>query len=240
MAMRILAALLSLGTLMATLAEAAVTVRIPPEARLAGDEISLGDLATIEGNAALAGRVAAIRLGSAPGSGGSLRLDAEFLHARLRQSPIDLARVSLLVPDSVLVIRASALTVMLGARVDGRDYQTAPLTLRVGHYRMVFVANNGLEPKTVLSAADFRAEPRVSFDIPRGALTLPDPGGLEAVRPIKAGEIVTDHQRPRDGFVVQHRLRDRAAVNGVDAARDEVPQPGHPGSVRWHGQGLEM
>jgi flagella basal body P-ring formation protein FlgA len=78
-------------------------------------------------------------------------------------------------------------------RVDGRDYQSLPLTFRVGRLRSVVVAAHTLEPKTVLSESDFRLERRPSTELPPGALTaLPEARDMEAVRSLKAGDVVTD------------------------------------------------
>jgi flagella basal body P-ring formation protein FlgA len=78
-------------------------------------------------------------------------------------------------------------------RVDGRDYQNLPLTFRVGRLQSVVVAAHTLEPKTVLSESDFRLERRPSTELPPGALTaLPEARDTEAVRSLKAGDVVTD------------------------------------------------
>lgn len=78
-------------------------------------------------------------------------------------------------------------------RVDGRDYQTVPLTFRVGRLQPVVVAVHALEPRTVLGAADLRLERRPSTELPPGALTaLPDARDMEAVRPVRAGDVLTD------------------------------------------------
>ena len=78
-------------------------------------------------------------------------------------------------------------------RVDGRDHQTLPMTFRVARRVPVVVANHALEPKTVLGPADFRIETRVSTEIPSGALAaLSDPAGMEVLRSVRPGEILTD------------------------------------------------
>lgn len=79
-------------------------------------------------------------------------------------------------------------------RVDGRDYQTIPLTFRVGRYQRVVVATKELEPKGVLNATDFRVESRASVDLPPQALReVDDPSDFEVTRPIKAGEVLTTY-----------------------------------------------
>ena len=78
-------------------------------------------------------------------------------------------------------------------RVDGRDHQTVPMTVRVGRHVPVVVANHVLEPKTVLGPGDFRIETRVSTEIPAGALAaMSDPAGMEVLRSVRVGEIVTE------------------------------------------------
>jgi flagella basal body P-ring formation protein FlgA len=85
------------------------------------------------------------------------------------------------------------LSIAVVIRVDGRDHQTVPMTFRVGRRVQVVVANHALEPRTVLGPADFRIETRVSTEIPNGArAAMSDPAGMEVLRSVRAGEIVTD------------------------------------------------
>jgi flagella basal body P-ring formation protein FlgA len=88
----------------------------------------------------------------------------------------------------------SQVTVTLGVLVDGREVQTLPLAFRVARVATVVVAAAPLDPKRALAAADFRVETRPSIDVPAGALTeVGEPADLEATRPVRAGEIVTQH-----------------------------------------------
>ena len=132
---------------------------------------------------------------------------------RVRLNPVVLVPVSL--PESLRVPRgdlamsvridetpASSLfmTAAVTISVDGRDYQTLPLTFRVGRYQPVVVATHALEPGRVLVASDVRLERRPSTDAPPDALEELGPlGQLEATRSVRAGEILT----PR---AVQRRL----------------------------------
>lgn len=87
---------------------------------------------------------------------------------------------------------SSFLAATVTVRVNGRDYQTLPLNFRVGRYQSVVVAARTLEPRTVLSAADFRVESRASTETPPDALTaVTDASDLEAMQPVKAGDVVT-------------------------------------------------
>jgi flagella basal body P-ring formation protein FlgA len=83
-----------------------VTLRLPAEVTVQGPELTLGDLARIEGDPALARRVQRVSLGAAPLPGGSLRLDPDHLVLRLRQAQIDPAAVRVAAPDRVTVVRA--------------------------------------------------------------------------------------------------------------------------------------
>jgi flagella basal body P-ring formation protein FlgA len=238
-----------------------VSVRLNPEVTVGDDELRLGDLGRVEGEAALARQVADVRLGVAPAPGQSYRLDLDHVVVRLRQHRIDPALVRLVGPERVTVTRAAqalggqmlvdaasrpalerltavapdgapyALTplnrptdlrvpvgtlelvprvqdpappysVMLASvavRVDGRDVQTVPVAFRVARLVTVVVATQALEPRAALSLADFRLEARPSTEVPPDALSaVTDPADLEAVRPIRAGEVVTPrHVRPR-------------------------------------------
>jgi flagella basal body P-ring formation protein FlgA len=84
------------------------------------------------------------------------------------------------------------LAAQVTVRVNGRDHQTIPLTFRAGRYQRVVVAARQLEPRAVLGATDFRTESRPSTELPPDALeAMEDPADLEALRPIRAGEVVT-------------------------------------------------
>lgn len=84
------------------------------------------------------------------------------------------------------------LAATVAVRVNGRDYQTLSLTFRVGRYQQVLVAARPLEPKTVLGAADFRIDSLSSSELPADALTaIAEPSDLEALRPVKPGEVIT-------------------------------------------------
>jgi flagella basal body P-ring formation protein FlgA len=87
----------------------------------------------------------------------------------------------------------------VGVRVDGQDVQVVPVSFRVTRLVTVVVATQALEPNRRLSLADFRLEARPSTEVPPSALgAVTDASDLEAVRPIRAGEIVTQHHlRPR-------------------------------------------
>jgi flagellar basal body P-ring formation protein FlgA len=100
-----LAALASVG--LPTAARAAVQVRVAPEAVVTSDEITLGDLAAIEGDDDLARRLRHVRLGPAPAPGTSQRIEAGYLRIRLSDPLLEPDHVQLRVPDQVLVTRAS-------------------------------------------------------------------------------------------------------------------------------------
>jgi len=235
-------------------ASVSVTVRIAPEAVVHTDEISLGDIAAVEGDEALAHRLRQVKLGPAPLPGGSQQIDPGYLRLRLGELRLDPSRVRLSIPEQVLVTRAfqilpgsalveavsrqtqqrldalapqggpwavvvlsrpadlrvptgtvdlvtqlqgepslqSSLGATVTIKVDGRRYQTVPLSLRVGRYRDVVVAARALEPRSPLGPGDFRLEPRPSTEIPEGTLSaLPGTMDLEVVRPVKAGEALT-------------------------------------------------
>lgn len=87
-------------------AEAAVIVRVAPEVVVDRDEISLGDLASVEGDEPLASRLRALKLGAAPLAGASQRLDAETLRQRLRVGQTDPTRVMFMLPERVVITRA--------------------------------------------------------------------------------------------------------------------------------------
>jgi len=273
-----------------------VSVHLDPEVTVRGEELRLGDLGRVEGEAALARQVADVRLGIAPAPGGSYRLDLDHVIVRLRQHRIDPAQVRLVGADRVTVTRAAqplagqalvdaaappalarlmavapggapyALTPLnrpadlkvptgalelvprvqdptppygvvlasVAVRVDGRDVQAVPVTFRAARLVTVVVAVHPLEPAAVLSLADFRLEARPSTEAPPDALAaISEPADLEAVRPIKAGEVVTPrHLRPR--IVVRRGESVRLVLGGpgfritaagvatADARRGEV------------------
>jgi len=86
-------------------AEANVTVRLAPETMVRGDEISLGDLATIEGEPELASRLRQVKLGPAPAPGLTQRIDLEYLRMRLGDGRLVPERVELIAPEQVVVSR---------------------------------------------------------------------------------------------------------------------------------------
>jgi flagella basal body P-ring formation protein FlgA len=233
---------------------AGVTVRIAPEAVVRTDEISLGDVATVEGDETLARRLRQVKLGPAPLPGGSQQIDPGYLRLRLGELHLEPSRVRLSIPEQVVVTRAfqilpgsalveavsrqiqqrldalapqggpwavvvlsrpadlrvptgtvdlvtqlqgepspqSSLGATVTIKVDGRSYQTVPLSVRVGRYQDVVVAARALEPRSPLGPGDFRVEPRPSTEIPAGTLSaLPDAMDLEVTRPVRAGEALT-------------------------------------------------
>jgi flagella basal body P-ring formation protein FlgA len=156
--------------------------------------------------------------------------------------PAGSVEVVVRVPDAAppLVMLPVAVTV----RVDGRDAQTVPLMFRVSRRETVVVAVRPLAPRAALSEADFRVEQRPALEVPPGALAaVPDPGDLEAVRVIRAGEVVTDRAlRPRvvvrrgetvtllvegEGFRVTAR-----GIVGEDGRRGDVVRVVNPVSRR--------
>ena len=248
-----LGALVALGALPLPLWAGAI-VRLAPEVVVRTDEISLGDLASIEGDEGLARRLRQVRLGPAPIPGTSQRIDASYLRLRLDEPGLEPHKVQVVAPDQVVITRASQVLPgpavveaairrlqerldalgpdggpyalvpltrlgdlripagvlelvaqvqgelspqgVVGATVtvavDGRSYQTIPLSFRVGRYGNVAVAARALEPKAVLGPGDWQIERRPATEIPAGALpAIPDGADLEAVRPIKAGEALT-------------------------------------------------
>jgi flagella basal body P-ring formation protein FlgA len=149
------------------------------------------------------------------------------------------------------------LAAMVSARVDGREYRTVPVALRVGRYKSVLVAARALDPGGELSPADLRLEPRLSADLPPGALTAVDnPARLELTRPVKQGEVMTAAAlRPRlvikrgeivtvmlDGQGFRIRAQGRAESDGrhgeairvlnLGSRRDIVARVEGPGVVR--------
>jgi flagella basal body P-ring formation protein FlgA len=103
------AGLLVLVALLAVAAPALAAlavVRVAQAATVHDEHILLGDVATVEGDAALAVRLRALRLGPAPAPGATHTLEADALRRRLRLGT-DAPRVSLVVPDRVVVTRAA-------------------------------------------------------------------------------------------------------------------------------------
>lgn len=253
---------LLLVLLLAPLPAGAAVVRLAAEAAVPDDEVSLGEVATVEADEPLASRLRAVRLGPAPAVGAVHRVDAEWVRLRLRGARIDPARVRIAGAERVLVTRAfqvvpgaalveavtrlaaaraeqgtgagdggivlqplavpedlrvplgtlsleprlapappgaTVLAAMVTVRLDGRDHQSVPLTLRVARHRPVLVAARPLEPRRPPGPDDLRLEPRLTTEIPADALTeRPEAADLEVVRPVRAGEIVTARSlRPR-------------------------------------------
>jgi flagella basal body P-ring formation protein FlgA len=141
-----------------------------------------------------------------------------------------------------------ALGGMFGATVtiavEGRTYQTVPLSFRVGRYQSVVVAARALDPRTAIEAGDLRQESRPSIDVPPGALgSLPDPADLEVVRFVRAGEVLMPsmlRQKTlvRRGDVVTLVLQGRGfrittkGLAGADARRGESLRVLNPMSRR--------
>jgi flagella basal body P-ring formation protein FlgA len=252
---------LLIASLLPLPAWAAVVVRLSPEAVVRGEEIALGDVATVEGDEPLAGRLRHVRLGPAPAPGVSQRMDPDYLRLRLSEASLDPAHVRLVMPDELVVKRAfqtvpgaavieaatrhiqerlgpagpgaepyalvaltrpsdlraplgsleivtqlpgepagqSAVSATVAVKVDGRSFQSIPLSFRVGRYRTVAVATRALDPRTVLGPADWRIERRSSTEIPSTALAaIAGTADLEVVQPVRAGEPLTQGAvRPR-------------------------------------------
>ena len=85
---------------------AAVTVRVEAEVTVRGEEISLGDLATVAGDEDLASRLRQVRLGPAPGPGGSQRIDPDYLRQRLSELRLLPEHAQLILPEQIMVTRA--------------------------------------------------------------------------------------------------------------------------------------
>jgi flagellar basal body P-ring formation protein FlgA len=94
---------------------AAVTVRVEAEVTVRGEEVSLGDLATVAGDEDLAYRLRQVRLGSAPAPGGSQRIDPDYVRLRLSESRLLPEHAQLILPDQVMVTRAYQ--VLMGAAI---------------------------------------------------------------------------------------------------------------------------
>jgi flagella basal body P-ring formation protein FlgA len=87
-------------------AGAAEVVRLAPEALVQGDDILLGELGTVEADAASAARLGAIRIAPAPAPGVTVPIAAESLRARLRSISAEAGRVQVAGAPRVLVTRA--------------------------------------------------------------------------------------------------------------------------------------
>src|SRR5207249_3097830 len=83
-----------------------VTVRVAPDAVVARDVVTVGDIATVEGDEPLASRIRQVRFSPAPPPGGRHRLDAAAIRARLRTATLDPARVRVDVPETLVITRA--------------------------------------------------------------------------------------------------------------------------------------
>lgn len=238
----------------APMAEGQVTVRLAPEAVIQGEELVLGELAAVEGEAELAAAVREVRLGPAPAPGASQPVTLDLVRHGLRRHRIDPGRVRVVVPERVRVTRAAQVVaaeslveaaarearawlaraepgagavalapvsrppdlrlaagrVELDAevvaepapapfvraavrvRVDGREVQRVPLTLRVSRLRSVVVAARALDARVVPGPADLRLEERPAHEVPGDALgALPEGDELELVRPVRPGEALT-------------------------------------------------
>jgi len=140
------------------------------------------------------------------------------------------------------VDRMFAATVTI--RVEGRTYQTIPLSFRVGRYQSVVVATRALDPRSAIDAGDLRQESRPSIDVPPGALrAIPDMADLEVVRSVRAGEVLTPgvlRQKTlvRRGEIVTLVLEGRGfrittkGLAGADARRGESLRVLNPASKR--------
>lgn len=254
----LLAALWALSAVAPASVFAGVTVRVLAEAVVAREHVTVGDIAVVEGDEPLVGRLRSLRFSPAPPPAGRHRFDAAAIRARLRQTGVEAPRIRIDVPEVLVVTRAfqvipgdalveavrrEARTQLPGAdddlalvpinraedrraptgevtlvarlsdartnalfvaatvtvALDGRDYETLPLTFRVGRYQRVVVATRALEPRTVPGGADFRLERRLSTEAPADALTeMSGASDLEMVQAVKAGDIVTARAlRPR-------------------------------------------
>jgi flagella basal body P-ring formation protein FlgA len=106
---------LALGLALATLAVApgsasaaaapSAVVRVLPTASLHEDEVVVGDVATVEGDAELAARVRGLRIAAAPALGATQSLDGESVRRRVRLPASLAGRVSVVVPARVVWTR---------------------------------------------------------------------------------------------------------------------------------------
>jgi len=258
----LLAALVLLLAVWPMLAAANVMVRVAPETTVQGNEITLGDVAAVQGDEALARRLRKVVLGPSPLPGASQHLDPSYLRLRLGEAQLDPSRVQVVTPDEIVVTRAfqlltgaavveaasrqvrqrleaqpgaqgpwavvaasrpadlriptgaveliaqvqgepsthSSVGATVAIKVDGRPYQTVPLSLRVGRFQDVIVAARSLDPRSPLTAGDLRVESRSSTEVPEGALaTMPDVSDLDVTRPVREGETLT-------GSIVRRRI----------------------------------
>jgi len=315
----LLAALVLLLVVWPTLAAAAVVVRVAPETTVQGNEITLGDVATVQGDEPLARRLRKVVLGPAPLPGASQRLDPGNLRLRLGEAQLDPARLQIVTPDEIIVTRAfqvltgadvveaagrqvrkrleaqpdahgpwavvaasrpgdlriptgaveliaqvqgepsmqSSVGATVAIKVDGRPFQTVPLSLRVGRFQDVVVAARPLDPRAPLAAGDLRLITRASTELPEGALlTMPDVSDLDVTRPVREGEILTASlvrrrvivkrgeivtlllEGPGFRIVAQGvasadaRRGDTVKVTNVTSKRDAVGKVDAPGVVR--------
>ena len=97
---------LALSVLVPAAVSAGVNVRVASEATVQGNEIALGDVATVQGDDALARRLRKLIIGPAPLPGASQRLDPGYLRLRLGEAQLEPSKVTLVIPDEVLVTRA--------------------------------------------------------------------------------------------------------------------------------------
>jgi flagella basal body P-ring formation protein FlgA len=88
---------------------------------------------------------------------------------------------------------------IVSVKVDGRSYQTLPLTFRIGRLRPVVVAARPIDAKSPLGPADWRIERRASTELPSGAMTAaPEAGDYETAQAVREGEVLTPiHLRKR-------------------------------------------
>jgi len=97
---------LALSVLVPAAVSAGVNVRVAAEATVQGNEITLGDVATVQGDEALARRLRKLIIGPAPLPGSNQRLDPGYLRLRLGEAQLEPSKVNLVIPDEVLVTRA--------------------------------------------------------------------------------------------------------------------------------------
>lgn len=92
-----------------------------------------------------------------------------------------------------------AVATSVTVKVDGKSYQTMPLTFRVGRLRPVIVAARPIDAKSPLGPADWRIERRASTELPAGAMMAPpEAGDFEAAQAVREGEVLTPiHLRKR-------------------------------------------
>lgn len=82
--------------------------------------------------------------------------------------------------------------VVVDASVDGAPQRSVSVTLRVDRFREVPVASRAIRRQALLTGDEIRLESRASGQLPAGAFTRSDETvGKQAVRDIKAGEVLT-------------------------------------------------